>query len=133
MGTTRSKDSNRPNPHCHRPCTTRLRAPPGRKEAEILDPLHGRQEAHWEETRRAHESPERQALGWVAVSGEDDQPYRRVNVPTNSGGFPDFQIGVNVPGFGVVNTRYMIAHARPFAFQRSAGPLVDGGPGRQVR
>jgi pimeloyl-ACP methyl ester carboxylesterase len=27
----------------------------------------------------------------------------------------------------------MIAHGRPFAFQRSAGPLVDGGPGRQVR
>ncbi|HYL10174.1 MAG TPA: alpha/beta hydrolase [Candidatus Acidoferrales bacterium] len=83
--------------------------------------------------RGPHASPERQALGWIAVSGEDDQPYRPVNVPTNSGKFPEFQIRVNVPRFNIpVNTRYMIAHAQPPAFQRPPSPLVDGGPGRQV-
>lgn len=86
--------------------------------------------------RVPHESSEREGLGWIAVSGEDDQPYRPVNVPTNNpalGGFPEFQIAVNVPKFGVVNTRYMIAHAHQFTFQKPATPLVDGGPGRQVR
>ncbi|HLB86168.1 MAG TPA: alpha/beta hydrolase [Terriglobales bacterium] len=83
--------------------------------------------------RGPHESSERQALGWIAVSGEDDQPYRPVNVPSNKGKFPEFQILVNVPKFNIpVNTRYMIAHARPPVFQRPGIPLVDGGPGRQV-
>jgi pimeloyl-ACP methyl ester carboxylesterase len=31
-----------------------------------------------------------------------------------------------------VNTRYVIAHARPPVFERPGAPLVDGGPGRQV-
>ncbi|HVH72819.1 MAG TPA: alpha/beta hydrolase [Candidatus Dormibacteraeota bacterium] len=84
------------------------------------------------ESQDRHESQERQDLKWIAVSGEDDQPYRPVNVPTNLGGFPEFQTAVNVPGFGVVNTRYMIAHAHPFTFQSPANPLVDGGPGRKV-
>jgi pimeloyl-ACP methyl ester carboxylesterase len=83
--------------------------------------------------RGPHDTPERRALGWIAVSGEDDQPYRPVNAPTNKGKFPEFQIKVTEPKFNItVNTRYMIAHARPPAFQRPAGFLVDGGPGRQV-
>lgn len=78
--------------------------------------------------RGPHDSPERRALGWIAVSGEDDQPYRPVNVPTNSGHFPEFQIKVTVPKFNIpINTRYMIAHARPPAFSRPSAPLVDGG------
>ena len=82
--------------------------------------------------RGPHDSPERTALGWIAVSGEDDQPYRPVNVPTNRGKFPEFHLLVNVPKFNIpVNTRYMIAHARNApAFSRPAAPLVDGGTRR---
>jgi pimeloyl-ACP methyl ester carboxylesterase len=82
--------------------------------------------------RVPHDSPERRALGWIAVSGEDDQPYRPVDVPSTR--FPQFQIKVNVPKFNIAaNTRYMIAHARNEpAFARPATPLVDGGPGYQV-
>lgn len=83
--------------------------------------------------RGPHESAERQARGWIAVSGEDDQPYRPVNVPSIN--YPQFQLKVDVTDsrFPIaVNTRYMIAHAQPPAFQRPATPLVDGGPGRQV-
>jgi pimeloyl-ACP methyl ester carboxylesterase len=84
--------------------------------------------------RGSHSSPERQALGWIAVSGEDDQPYRPVNVPTNNGRYPEFQILVSVPKDRVsVNTRYMIAHAHAPAFGRPPALLVDGGPGRQVQ
>jgi pimeloyl-ACP methyl ester carboxylesterase len=101
--------------------------------------------------RGSRYSPERATLGWIAVSGEDDQPYRPVNVPSNKGNFPEFQLKVDVTmsfirqpsegeEFGVrirrlripVNTRYMIAHARPPAFQGGGSPLVDGGPGRRV-
>lgn len=83
--------------------------------------------------RGPHASPERQALGWIAVSGEDDQPYRPVNVPSNRGKFPEFQLGVYVPRFNIrVNTRYILAHARPPIFSRPPTPLVNGGPGRQV-
>ena len=61
----------------------------------------------------------RSALGWIAVSGEDDQPHRPVNVP--SAEFPQYALQVKVqsrikpgiPGQIVVNTRYMIAHATP--------------------
>jgi pimeloyl-ACP methyl ester carboxylesterase len=84
--------------------------------------------------RGPHDSPERRALNWIAVSGEDDEPYRPVNVPTNEGKFPEFQILVPVPKYNLsVNTRYMIAHAHAPAFSRPAALLVDGGPGRQVQ
>lgn len=83
--------------------------------------------------RGPHDSPERRALGWIAVSGEDDQPYRPVNVPTNSGKFPELQIQVHVPKYNItVNTRYMIAHAHAPAFPKPNTFLVNGGPGRQV-
>lgn len=75
--------------------------------------------------RKPHASPDRQALGWLAVSGEDDQPYRPVNVPSTK--FPQFNVKVDVLKFKIpVGTRYMIAHKKPPKFARSA-PLVDGG------
>src|SRR5262249_33886635 len=48
---------------------------------------------------------ERRKLGWIAVSGEDDQPHRPVNVP--SGEFTQYDLAVKVKGI-TVNTRYMI-------------------------
>jgi len=82
--------------------------------------------------RGLHSSPQRKTLGWIAVSGEDDQPYHPVNAPATS--FPQFEIRVVVPRPNIaVNTRYMIAHARNApALQRPATPLVNGGPGYQV-
>jgi hypothetical protein len=80
--------------------------------------------------RGAHDSPQRRALKWIAVSGEDDQPYRPVNVPSTN--FPQFHLTVNVPGKFPVNTRYMIAHAQPPSFQGPDAPLLDGGLGRRV-
>jgi len=76
----------------------------------------------------AQPAAERRALGWIAVSGEDDKPYRPVNVPTAP--FPQFNVDVDVRGLAgpvqSIFTRYMIAHARPPAF-RQAALLVDGG------
>lgn len=85
--------------------------------------------------RGPHASPERQSLGWIAVSGEDDQPYRPVDAPTNAGKFPEFQLKVDVPKFNIpVNTRYMIAHERNAPpFSRPSTPLVDGGAARRVQ
>ena len=40
-------------------------------------------------------SPDRRRLGWIAVSGEDDQPHRPVNVP--SAEFPQYDLTVTVP------------------------------------
>ena len=81
--------------------------------------------------RGAHDSSQRQALGWVAVSGEDDQPYRPVNVPSTH--FPQFDLKVNVPNFHIsVNTRYMIAPAqidepKPLTDPRPVAPPVIHG------
>jgi hypothetical protein len=73
-------------------------------------------------------SPQRPTLGWIAVSGEDDKPYRPVNVP--SAPFPQFTVDVDVRGLAgslqSVRTRYMIAHARPPAFHQEPS-LVRGG------
>jgi hypothetical protein len=73
--------------------------------------------------------PERSALGYIAVSGEDDQPHRPVNVP--SGEFPQYDLDVLVQRPDVlvakpngapvltgttplsVHTRFMIAHTFP--------------------
>jgi pimeloyl-ACP methyl ester carboxylesterase len=61
----------------------------------------------------------RAALGWIAVSGEDDPPHRPVNVASAS--FPQFDIWVNCPAplspspskTITVETRYMIALPQP--------------------
>jgi hypothetical protein len=58
---------------------------------------------------------QRNSLGYIAVSGEDDQPHRPVNVP--SAEFPQYDLNVLVPRPGAqplsVHTRYMIAHTFP--------------------
>lgn len=81
----------------------------------------------------AEPTPERAHLGWIAVSGEDDKPYRPVNVPTAP--FPQFDVNVDVSGLAgtltSVHTRYLIAHARPPQF-RQAPALVRGGA-REVK
>ena len=66
-------------------------------------------------------SPDRRRLGWIAVSGEDDQPHRPVNVP--SAEFPQYDLTVTVPVRGyngmappppiTLTTRYMIAQPPP--------------------
>lgn len=76
--------------------------------------------------RKPHTSAERRALKWVAVSGEDDQPYRPVNVPSTK--FPQFDVTVDVAKFKFpVKTRYTIAHKRAPKFAPAPAPLVDGG------
>ena len=66
---------------------------------------------------KAAKAPERTALGWIAVSGEDDAPHRPVNVPSSD--FPqyDLQVDVEAPqalGQKVVrvHTRYTIAQSQ---------------------
>jgi hypothetical protein len=58
---------------------------------------------------------ERSTLGYIAVSGEDDQPHRPINVP--SAEFPQYDLDVLVPRPNAaplsVHTRYMIAHTFP--------------------
>jgi len=66
--------------------------------------------------RQPSESIDRKAFGWIGVSGEDDMPYRPVNVPSSK--YPQYDITVHVPGPTVVpggmnvNTRYFIAQTR---------------------
>src|SRR5262249_34336546 len=59
------------------------------------------------------DSPQRQALGWIAVSGEDDQPYLPVDVPGTEGpgraSYPLFHIPVTTHGIAITS-RYLIAH-----------------------
>lgn len=63
---------------------------------------------------RTAKAAERVALGYIAVSGEDDSPHRPVNVPSSD--FPqyDLQVAVETPFVGPsvkvnVHTRYTIA------------------------
>ncbi|OLB49680.1 MAG: hypothetical protein AUI08_07385 [Gemmatimonadetes bacterium 13_2_20CM_2_65_7] len=73
--------------------------------------------------------PERAALRpqYIAVSGEDDQPHRPVNVP--SAEFPQYDLNVSVPRPNgqpplVVHTRYMIAHTVvPLGAERARCPV----------
>jgi hypothetical protein len=84
--------------------------------------------------RMAHDSPQRQALRWLAVSGEDDQPYLPVDVPGTEGpgraSFPLFHIPVTTHGI-TITSRYMIAHKSAPAFPQPA-PLLNLGAGRVV-
>ncbi|MEP7075040.1 MAG: hypothetical protein ABI878_04450 [Acidobacteriota bacterium] len=66
---------------------------------------------------KAAKTAERNALGWIAVSGEDDQPHRPVNVPSSD--FPQYDLSVDVeapmaPGAKTItiHTRYTVAQAR---------------------
>ena len=66
---------------------------------------------------RVAKAKERNALAWIAVSGEDDSPHRPVDVPSSD--FPQFDLLVNVaapfaagPNKTVaVHTRYTIAQS----------------------
>lgn len=65
---------------------------------------------------KAAKTAERNALGWIAVSGEDDLPHRPVNVPSSD--FPQYDLQVIVPTpLGPipalqVHTRYTIAQSQ---------------------
>jgi hypothetical protein len=66
---------------------------------------------------KAAKKAERNKLGWIAVSGEDDQPYRPVNVPSSD--FPQYDLPVAVdapmgpqPKTVSVNTRYTVAQTK---------------------
>jgi hypothetical protein len=73
--------------------------------------------------------PERGALGYIAVSSEDDLPHRAVNVPSSE--FPQYDISFDVPrksgGSPLrVHTRYMIAHTVPPAAAAAASCAYAG-------
>jgi hypothetical protein len=81
---------------------------------------------------RIRKATERSSLGWIAVSGEDDQPLRPVNVPSSD--FPQYDIEVNVeaplarpphPTTVTVRTRYVIAQSKAPA---PAGPAIKRPP-----
>ncbi|HET8707471.1 MAG TPA: ricin-type beta-trefoil lectin domain protein [Pseudomonadales bacterium] len=77
------------------------------------------------EAKRKRE--ERKALGWIAVSGEDDSPHRPVNVPASD--FPQYDLQVDVPApFAIppyspvvhMRTRYTVAQSMNALPARSA-------------
>ncbi|MGH8670444.1 MAG: hypothetical protein ACREUA_00190, partial [Burkholderiales bacterium] len=64
-----------------------------------------------EKTRKTNE---REALGWIAVSGEDDSPHRPANVPSSDYPQYDIDVVVEAPLAGppvTVRTRYVIAQS----------------------
>ena len=70
---------------------------------------------------------ERNTLGWIAVSGEDDAPHRPVNVPSSD--FPQYDIDVPVeaplaqpPSIVTVSTRFVIAQSQPPKLRRVKPP-----------
>jgi hypothetical protein len=65
---------------------------------------------------KAAKTAERNLLGWIAVSGEDDSPHRPVNVPSSD--YPQYDLQVLVeapramgPKVVSVHTRYTIAQS----------------------
>ncbi len=72
-----------------------------------------RAETPQEKTRKM---TERMALGWIAVSGEDDSPHRPVNVPSSDYPQFDFDVAVAAPLAAgeksvTLRTRYVIAQS----------------------
>ncbi|MCI0537091.1 MAG: hypothetical protein L0Z50_17890 [Verrucomicrobiales bacterium] len=66
---------------------------------------------------RQRKQNDRNALGWIAVSGEDDSPHRPVNVPSSD--FPQYDIDVDVEAplaagskTVTVRTRYTVAQSK---------------------
>jgi hypothetical protein len=75
----------------------------------------------------SHATAARPALGWIAVSGEDDAPHRPVNLPTprHSNGFEFQQYELPVTTRGVtLRTRFFIASAAAEPF-RTSTPNFD--------
>ncbi len=66
---------------------------------------------------KAAKIEERSELGWIAVSGEDDQPHRPVNVPSSDFSQFDLPVTVNAPLSALPNknivlqARYVIAQS----------------------
>ncbi len=58
---------------------------------------------------QSRDSADRQALGWIAVSGEDDTPHHPVNVPPSK--FPQYEIVIHIArGSGYdIHTRFIVA------------------------
>ncbi len=70
----------------------------------------------------SHAAAARPALGWIAVSGEDDAPHRPVNLPAprHSNGFQFQQYELPVTTRGVtLRTRFFIASAAAEPFRTS--------------
>lgn len=62
----------------------------------------------------------RASLGWIAVSGEDDQPWRPVNIP--SAKYPQRNVKVKLRD-KIFQTRYMIAESKKhYDFSPAFGP-----------
>lgn len=67
--------------------------------------------------QKSKKTTERQALGWIAVSGEDDQPHRPVNVPSSDHPQYDLDVSVKTPKSRKsqtlkVRARYTIAESK---------------------
>jgi hypothetical protein len=66
-------------------------------------------------SEKIRKTNERKALGWIAVSGEDDSPHRPVNAPSSDYPQYDIEVGVEAPrGVGTIKvlTRYVIAQSQ---------------------
>ena len=79
-----------------------------------------------EKTRK---TSERIALGWIAVSGEDDSPHRPVNAPSSDYPQYDFDVVVEAPRSRgakrvTVHTRYVIAQSQTANPNSTARNLV---------
>lgn len=114
-------------PYCS---TLASRQTPGIEEAKVLDGCgkaldRAYRVANFLRTGQVGETPaqkakktaERADLGWIAVSGENDQPHRPVNVPSSD--HPQYDIDVLVPApksqraqTVKVRTRYTIAQSK---------------------
>ncbi len=71
---------------------------------------------------------ERDALGWIAVSGEDDAPHRPVNVPSSI--YPQFNLTVDLPTplqkLGLEATTYSSLPIRArYTIAQSNGPALN--------
>ena len=77
---------------------------------------------------KARKIATRNELGWIAVSGEDDQPHRPVNVPSSDSPQYDFDVVVDAPLAArsqksvTVRTRYVVAQSPTVG--SSGRPLV---------
>jgi pimeloyl-ACP methyl ester carboxylesterase len=104
-----------------------LRGVPGCKGASLEGMTRALDRAYQVATalRKPHSAKRRQALGWIAVSGEDDQPYRPVNVPSTDA--QQFDLKIDMPKYGIVNTRYSIDSSDAPKLVQPDRLLVDGG------
>jgi hypothetical protein len=79
-------------------------------------------EADLEQRRKRDD---RNALGWIAVSGEDDSPRRPVNVPSSD--FAQYDLDFDVPAPAAVPPGTVHVHTR-FVVSQSKGPAPETKP-----